>query len=146
MNERNTTRNKDRPDFNGWLSSARITRIPMCGRRGRRRRDMLDAIGWAIVFIWSSFLLMAHLTGFDESYGWWDGWGLFFIGIAAIVLIGTIIRWLVPKYRRRGLALGLVFGLILLSIGLGEIALWIWPLLLGAIGISILLRVFITRH
>jgi hypothetical protein len=103
--------------------------------------DSLDAIGWAGVFIWGALVLLADITGFGEGIGWWDGWGVFFVGVAAIVLGGTAYRWLVPAYRREGLEWGLVFGLVLLGIGLGDVAVWIWPLLLGGVGVAILYSV-----
>jgi len=111
-----------------------------------RRRDRLDSIGWAITFIWGALVLLAHLTGFGDDIDWWSGWGVFFTGIAAVVLLGTFIRLLVPEYRRPGLIWGFIFGLILLGIGLGEITLWIWAILLGLIGISILYRVLLSNN
>jgi hypothetical protein len=107
--------------------------------------DRLDAIGWAGVFIWGALVLLAEITNFSENFSWWDGWGVFFVGVAAIVLVGTAIRWFVPEFRREGLALGLVFGLILLGIGLGDLAVWIWPVLLGGIGVAILYSVVTGR-
>ena len=137
VEEKRTSREEARSTFEEWPYA------DWCKWQGWGVPDRLDAIGWASVFIWGALVLVAYVTDFAERASWWDGWGVFFTGVGAIVLIGTAIRWLVPRYRRAGLVLGLVFGLILLGIGLGGIALWIWPLLLGTIGIAILYRVFV---
>ena len=108
--------------------------------------DRGDAVGWAAAFIWGALILLAEITGYAESFSWWDGWGVFFVGAAIIVLVGTTIRWLVPEYRRAGLEWGLVFGLVLLGIGLGDLAAWIWPLLLGGVGVAILYSVLADRR
>jgi hypothetical protein len=106
--------------------------------------DRGDAIGWAAVFIWGALILLAEITSFAESFGWWDGWGVFFVGAGTVVLLGTAIRSLVPEYWRQGLEWGWICGFVMLGIGLGDIAVWVWPALLTAIGITILYRVFVT--
>jgi len=62
------------------------------------------------------------------------------------VLLGVVFRLLVPAYRRP-LTAGLIFGFILLSIGLGELTSWvvIGPLILIAIGVGAILRGFVSR-
>jgi hypothetical protein len=105
--------------------------------------DRLDSIGWAAVFIWGALVMLADVTKFSVNYSWWNSWGVFFAGVGIIVLIGTIIRLLMPKYRR-SIVGGFIFGFILLAIGLGGWA-WIWPLVLIAIAIAILVGVFKRR-
>lgn len=143
VDEKRTSQEEARSTFEDMPYAEGMSRTAWCKREDWHVADRLDAIGWASVFIWGALVLLAHVTDFAESVSWWDGWGVFFTGVAAIVLIGTAIRWLVPRYRRAGLALGLVFGLILLGIGLGGIVIWIWAVLLGTIGITILYRVFV---
>jgi hypothetical protein len=142
INEKNYSREESRSPFEDMPYAEMMSRTAWCNWENGRVMDRLDAVGWASVFIWGALVLLAYVTGWASSFSWWDGWGMFFTGVAVILLVGTGIRWLVPEYRRAGLIWGLVFGLILLGIGLGEIAVWIWPLLLGAIGITILYRVF----
>ncbi|UCB44110.1 MAG: hypothetical protein JSV77_05635 [Dehalococcoidales bacterium] len=146
INEEKTSQEQTYSQFEDMTYAKTMSKTARYKRRGWRLGDSLDAFGWAVFFIWGALVVAANITDFSESYNWWDGWGVFFTGVAAIVLVGTAIRWLVPKYRRAGLIWGLVFGLILLGIGLGDIAVWIWPLLLGAIGISILYRLFVRRR
>lgn len=111
------------------------------------RQDKLDAIGWAAGFIWGALVLLGETTGLSSDYSWWDGWAVFFTGAGAIVLIETVIRLLVPEYRSSWIG-SLIFGLILLSVGLGDWAGWgwIWALPLFAIGVAILQSVLSRRQ
>jgi len=86
--------------------------------------------------IWGAIVLLASLTDFAGSS--WDGWAVFFTGAGLIVLGVTMIRHMVPEYRRPGLILGWIFGFVLLSIGLGDAMVWIWAPVLAVIGFSIL--------
>ena len=64
-----------------------------------------------------------------------------------IVLLEVLIRLTVPEYS--GPVIGtLIFGLILLSIGMGDILAWglIWPVIVIAVGVLILLRSFLSRR
>jgi hypothetical protein len=63
-----------------------------------------------------------------------------------IVLLGVLVRLLVPAYRRPVMG-SLIFGAILLGIGLGELVGWvlIGPLILIAIGVGAFLRGFVSR-
>lgn len=100
------------------------------------RNDRIDAVGWAVVFIWGALVLLAQTTNFAANFSWWDGWGVFFTGAGVIVLVETVIRLQIPAYRRKWVG-SLIFGLILLGIGLGDWG-WFWPLVLFAIGVIIL--------
>jgi len=105
------------------------------------RKDKLDTIGWAVVFFWGAFVLLGDNTGFASNFQWWgDGWSVFFAGAGVIVLVGTCFRLFMPEYRR-GIASGLIFGFVLLAIGLDGWSL-ILPLMLAAIGVSILFKAF----
>jgi hypothetical protein len=76
-----------------------------------------------------------------------EAWSIIFIGAGLIVLLGVVVRLLVPAYRRP-LTGSLIFGVILLGIGLGEVVGWvaIGPLILIAIGVGVLLRGFMSRQ
>ncbi len=110
------------------------------------RQDRGDALGWAAVFIWGALVLVAEITNFAENFSWWDGWGVFFVGVGAILLVGTAVRLLVPDYWRPGLEWGWICGFVLLGVGLGDRAVWVWPLLLFAIAVVILYRAFTRRR
>ena len=107
------------------------------------RKDRLDAVGWAAIFIWGALVILAGTTGFSAKFSGWNGWAVFFIGAGAIVLLETAIRLVIPEYRKEVLV-GVIFGCILLAIGLGDWG-WFWPLVLIAIGVSILVKAFSRR-
>jgi hypothetical protein len=112
------------------------------------RRDPVDAATWAIIFIWAGVVLLAGNMGLLDNLLGPDveAWSVGFIGAGVIVLLGVLVRVLVPAYRRP-LVGGLVFGVILIGIGLGEIIGWvaIGPLILIAIGLGVLLRGILRR-
>jgi hypothetical protein len=112
------------------------------------RRDPVDAATWAIIFIWAGLVLLAGNMGvLDNLLGTRiEAWSVGFIGAGVIVLLGVVVRVLVPAYRRPLMG-GLIFGVILIGVGLGEIIGWvaIGPLILIAIGVSVLLRGILRR-
>ena len=74
----------------------------------------LDAVGWALFMIWVGFAFLVDI-------GW--GWGL--LGVAAIILGETAVRW------NRDLNVGgfwVVVGLMFLVGGLWELLQVPWPL------------------
>jgi hypothetical protein len=125
----------------------------------KESQDPLSAVVFALILIWAGFVLLAHNLGFlgffegllaglplGELNLPWDAipffgitaWRLFFLGAGAIVLVEVLIRLVVPEYRRR--VFGSIIGaIVLIAVGLGGWNL-IWPLILIAIGASILLR------
>ena len=108
------------------------------------RRDPLSAVVWAAILIWAGVALLAENMGLLVRFGRLDAWGLIFVGAGVIVLLEVVVRLLVPSYRR---AVGgtLVFAVVLVGIGVGNLFGWevTWPLILIAIGVSMLLRGFI---
>ena len=120
------------------------------------RRDPLSAIVWAAIFIWAGLVLLANNLGYlswlprllparaDEFFGAGGAWSLIFLGAGVIVLLEVVVRMAVPDYRRP-VGGTLVFAVILVGIGLGNLFGWnvIWPLILIAIGLSIILRGFL---
>ncbi len=109
------------------------------------RRDPLNAAGWALVLIWAGLVLIAvNLNLFGIG---WEAWPIIFIGAGVIVLAGVVIRLLVPAYRQPVTG-SIIFGFILVGIGVGQ--LWEWEvvgaLVLIAIGVSILLSRLVQRE
>ena len=107
------------------------------------RPDRWDGIGWALIFIWGALVLLAQSTNYSTNFSWWDGFSVFITGIGIIVLLGLFI----PTHRHRMVG-SLIFGFILIGIGLGGLVEWnlVWPLVLFTIGIIILLKAIVTRH
>jgi len=119
------------------------------GRGGPRKlqhADRLDGLFYGLAFIWGGLVLAAELSGYKSNFPCWTtGWGVFFAGVGALAILGTLLRLVIPTYRER-VGQGLVFGCILLGIGLGDRAVWIWPVLLGIVGLTILRGVIIQRR
>jgi hypothetical protein len=114
------------------------------------RRDPLSAIVWAAILIWfGAMLLIGNMGLLDDVLilgSRVEPWSLGFLGAGVIVLLEVVVRLLVPVYRR-GVGGSVVFAVILLGIGLGNLVSWdlIWPLILIGIGVSVLIRGFLPR-
>ncbi len=101
-----------------------------------------DAVGWAIIFIWAAIVYALGLSGFTDSYTWWNGWSVFFTGFGAVVIIQSIIHFYVNQKSK---AIGsFIFGFILLVIGLGGFidTSWAWIVFLIILALLILIGVF----
>lgn len=111
------------------------------------RRDPLDTIGWAAFFIWVGLVLLADNLRLLVRYERLGAWALIFIGAGLIVLLQVLVRLVVPEYRQPVTG-SLIFGVVLLAIGLGNLigAGVVWSLVLIAIGAAILLRGFFRRR
>ena len=112
------------------------------------RRDPVDAIAWALIFIWAGLVLIAWNMGYLDDVsilGYYvEPWTIGFIGAGVIVFLGVALRLLVPAYRRPVMG-SLIFGVVLLGIGLGAMTgryEVIGALILIAIGAGVLLRGF----
>ncbi|UCF10272.1 MAG: hypothetical protein JSW65_00895 [Candidatus Bipolaricaulota bacterium] len=111
----------------------------------KRHTDSLDGIFTGLVFIWGALVLAGELSGYKDNFACWtNGWEVFFSGVGALAVLGAIVRMIVPRYRHR-IGQAIVFGCILLGIGLGDRAVWIWPVLLGVAGLTILRGVLLRR-
>ncbi|MCR4406979.1 MAG: hypothetical protein NUW24_08660 [Anaerolineae bacterium] len=112
------------------------------------RRDPLSAIAWAGILIWAGLALLAESLGFLARFRPLHAWTLIFTGAGLIVILEAFVRLLVPEYRRPVTG-SIIFGLILLGIGLGNlIGGWgtIWALVLIALGMSMLIRGFVSHR
>ena len=111
------------------------------------RRDPLNAAAWAGILIWAGLVLLTENMGLLTRYERLEAWALIFIGAGLIVLLEVLVRLVVPEYRRPVTG-SLIFGVILLAIGLGDLvgAGVVWSLVLIAIGAAILLRGFVRRR
>ena len=106
------------------------------------RRDPVEAAVWAFILIWAGLVWLMYNAGFlTRILGpHVEAWSVGFLGAGLIVLLGVVVRLLVPAYRRPVIG-SIIFGIILLGIGLGELTNWvaIGALVLIGIGVSILL-------
>lgn len=101
-------------------------------------RDPINTTLWALILIWAGLVLIA--INLDIFRAGWDAWPIIFLGAGVIVLLGVVVRLLVPAYRRPVTG-SIILGFILLGIGLGQLLQWeiVGALVLIAIGLSILL-------
>ncbi len=115
------------------------------------RSDSLNTLTWGAIFIWAGLVFLA------DNLGWLaflrnrdvpgvfflhiEAWSLIFLGAGVIVLIEAAIRYTVPTYRR-AVTGTVILAIVFLGIGLGNIFGWavIWPLILIALGVYVLLR------
>ncbi|MDD5466851.1 MAG: hypothetical protein PHS96_03505 [Anaerolineales bacterium] len=124
------------------------------------RRDPLSTAIWALIFIWAGVVLLLSNLGVLNALlrtkssipglGWiasLEAWGLILLGAGILVLIEAIIRLTVPTYRQP--VTGSIFvAIILIGIGLGNMFRWdlVWPLILIALGLTIILRGIARRR
>jgi hypothetical protein len=121
------------------------------------RRDPLGAIVWAAILIWAGLVFLADNLGYLDTLrglpgpgpDWFIGsgaWSLVLLGAGVIILGEVVVRLLVPAYRRPVTG-SIIFAVILIGLGLGNLTNWnlVWPLVLIGLGISFLLRGFIRR-
>lgn len=122
------------------------------------QRDPLGALIWALVLIWAGVVFLLNnlewldvfgdLFGillrrepselpFDVPFLPLEAWSLFLLGLAVLLIVEVAIRLLVPAYRRP--VLGTVI-LAAIALGLSLQRWWlIWPVILIAIGVSLIL-------
>jgi len=111
------------------------------GREEKWRRDPVARVTFATIIIWIGVVLLGEQAGFAASWPRWDPWAYGFIGAGTIVLLQMIARLIIPEYRW-GVIGNLVFGLILLGLGIGFLTDWGWGVIFAmaiiAIGLAIL--------
>jgi hypothetical protein len=120
------------------------------------RRDPVNAVTWAAIFIWAGVVFLLDNLGLLDRFLSGVGgsalaktihpWGLVLIGAGVIVILAALIRLAMPEHRRPVFG-SFILGILLIGIGLGESFSWtiIWPIILIVLGISILMRGFLTR-
>lgn len=115
-------------------------------REEKWRRDPLNAVVWAAMFIWAGVVLLLDNLGYLASLSAGfrfdiEAWSLIFLGAGVMVLIGVVVRLVVPDYRAPVTG-GVIFALILIGIGLGDMISWVlvWPIILITLGLYIILR------
>jgi hypothetical protein len=122
------------------------------------RRDPLGSVTWAAILIWAGLVFLADNLGFLDALRFGRGeeeffflgpgvWSLVLIGAGGLLLLEVVIRLLVPAYRQ---AIGgsLFLGLLFIGLGLSNWIGWelLWPFILIAIGLSIVLRSLFRRR
>ena len=111
------------------------------------RNDPVNAAVLALILIWAGLVWLADNLNFFVTPETLGTWSVIFIGAGLIVFLGVLVRLLVPAYRRPVVG-SIIFGVILIAIGLGDLISWmvIGPLILIAIGVGGFLAYFRTRR
>jgi hypothetical protein len=100
------------------------------------RRDPVSGVAWALILIWAGLVLLAGNLGWlrtlspvrVESV---EPWPYMFLGAGAIILLGVVVRLLVPAYRRP-IGGETILGVVFIAVGLGW---WIGWEVVGPVGI-----------
>jgi hypothetical protein len=114
--------------------------------------DVLSTVVWAFILIWAGLVFLAsNLNWFshmglaiNNSWVWnfshFGVWNLIALGTGVILLVEAAVRLLVPELRRN-VGGALIGGIVLIGVGLGEWFSWsyLWPLILIAVGINVLI-------
>ena len=126
------------------------------------QQDMLSSIAWACMLIWAGLVFLASNLGWFEMYGinvdssWmfnsfsdWKNfgvWNMIALGAGGIILLETVVRLLVPRFRRH-IGGSLIGAAVCIGIGMGGWLSWsyLWPLILIAVGINVLITGFHRR-
>jgi hypothetical protein len=87
------------------------------------RRDPLNAAVWAIILIWGGLVLLAGNLGLFDPFERINGWDLFFVGAAGVLLLEVAFRLLMPAYRQPVIG-SIILALVFLAIGLGGLVSW----------------------
>ena len=112
-------------------------------------RDPLGAVVFGLIVIWLGLTLFGANLGTLSWISWENWWSWFLFGVGTIFLLEVIIRYIMPAYRRP-IGGRLILGVILLVIGgsgtflafgIGKL----WPLILIAVGLAMLLGGFFRR-
>jgi len=121
-----------------------------------KERDMLSSITWAFILIWAGLIFLATNLGWFDQLGividqsWvfrsledWNTfgvWNLIALGAGAIILLEAVGRLLLPNFRRH-VGGTLIVAAVFIGLGLGGWFSWsyLWPLILIAVGINVLL-------
>ena len=123
-------------------------------------RDLLSTIVWGAILIWAGTAFLLVQQGFFDRFITPifsntplkmlepDAWSLIALGAGIILLIEVIVRLLVPSYRRSIIGT-LILSVVFISIGVTNLFNFnwdlTWPLILIAIGVSVLLRGFVNK-
>jgi hypothetical protein len=106
--------------------------------------DALGPIIWGLIIICAGLAFAAVNLGMYPWLTWENVWSVIFIGAGLLFVLEVIIRILMPTYRRpiRG---RIILAFVALAIGLGGLIGWevTWPLIIIAVGLAIVIGVFV---
>jgi serine/threonine protein kinase len=99
--------------------------------------DRLSQFVWGGIVLWAGIVLLIDVS---------KPWSWIFSGAGALLLAEVAARVVIPEYRARpGLRLVLGVALLMVGLGFGFSFATLWPLIIIAIGISLLFNQFVGR-
>lgn len=126
-------------------------------------RDVLSTVTWAFILIWAGVAFLAVNQGWIEKLNlpqplyhdllprqldmFEPGiWSLISLGAGVIILLEAVVRLLVPAFRKH-LGGNLIVAAVFIGLGLGNWMGWnvVWPIILIAVGLVILIGGFTRR-
>jgi len=127
------------------------------------QRDALSSVSWALILIWAGVAFLS------VNMGWFDAllkgaffarilpenmavfepgiWSIIMFGSGIVLLIEVILRTLLPQFHRH-VGGNLVLAAVFIGVGLGNFFSWdlVWPIILIAVGISVLIGGFTRKR
>jgi hypothetical protein len=108
--------------------------------------DRLGTITWALILIWAGAVLMLRNMGGEEGaflgLSWDNVWAWIMTGAGGLIWLEVLVRLVMPEYRQP-VGGRIILGTIFVIIGIGGlIDVSLWPLILVAIGVSMLIGYF----
>jgi hypothetical protein len=108
--------------------------------------DRLGSFIWALILIWAGVVFLARNLGEDGEVFLTpkgeDVWAWILAGAGVLLWFEVLLRVAMPAYRRP-LGGRIIFATVLIVIGVGGIInVSLWPLIIVAIGVSMLLGYF----
>ena len=127
------------------------------------QQDQLSSIVWAAILIWAGIAFLS------VNMGWFDAilnssifsrilpenmavfepgvWSIIMLGAGFILLIEVAARLLIPTFHRH-IGGSLIVAAVFIGVGLGNFFGWdlVWPFILIAVGVSVLLGGIFRRN
>ena len=125
--------------------------------------DKLSSITWAFILMWAGLVFLANNMGWFSTIGlvvdpsWsfdaigdWQHlgvWNLVALGAGVLLALEAVARLLIPQFRRN-VGGSLIVAVVFIGVGLGGWFNWsyLWPLILIAVGLNILLKGAFRRN
>ncbi len=110
------------------------------------RRDSLGGTIWALILIGAGVALLGVTANLVDWLDWGNVWGVIMIGASLLLTAEIAIRLLVPSYAQP-LGGRIILAAVLAFAGISNVTgLELWPLILIALGLSIVIRGFTSSR
>lgn len=105
-----------------------------------------ETLGWGLIFLWGTLVLIAELAGLTEGVSWWDGWAVFFLGFGAIALLGGVVGLQIGDRDKAGW--NFVVGFVMIGFSLGTLVTsdWAWVGVLGGVAFVLIIGAFYPKR